>query len=69
MGYCYITGDKKTGRWVFVRCDGRSSLCPQHNPPTPLGEGRARNCVEFSKTYREAVEAVEDWEKLHKEDD
>jgi len=64
MGYCYTTGEKVNGKWSFLKVDGRSNICKVDNQPLPEGE-RCRDCVEFCKTYSEAVRAVKDWEKIN----
>lgn len=64
MGYCYITGERKgPKRWKFLWCDGRTVICPQDHEPMP-GKS-SKECVEWCSTYKHAVQAIEDWERLN----
>jgi len=67
MGYCWTSGKKVKGKWVFVKCNGNESkhYTPGHSycyPESPKEHPRCRECAEWCKTYQEAVRIVEDWE-------
>jgi len=66
MGYCYTTGRKEKGKWIFLRVDGRRNICAVDHAYLPEGE-RCRQCIEYCKTYAEAVRAIEEWERIHAE--
>ena len=73
MGYCFITGEKKNGRWKFLKCDGRKNLdhC-KNGGGDPLierksGLSRGYECVTYSATYTEAKKELIEWFKQHPE--
>jgi len=62
MGYCYSSGSKVRGRWKFDKCDGRLTAC--------CGDtDRNKECSSYCTTYKQAVDALEDWLKLHPDED
>jgi hypothetical protein len=81
MGYCYISGEKVNGKWKFRKCDGRneidfpSSKCGGGDPgyyTSKSGKSveiaRCYGCIQYCKTYKSAVDALEDWYKIHPEE-
>ena len=80
MGYCYITGKKINGRWVFEECDGRKTIetapCGGGDPgityithPRKIDHARRHHCIQYCKTYKDAVDALEDWYENHPEEE
>lgn len=60
MGYCYISGSKESGRWVFDKCDGRKTdYCGNTD--------RNKNCSSYCKNYKLALMLVKEWDRLNKE--
>ena len=67
MGYCWTSGRKINGRWHFDKCNGNKQLGPGNCFPESTKEHpRCRDCAEWRKTYKEAKEYVEEWERLNK---
>jgi hypothetical protein len=74
MGYCWTSGKKVNGRWRFVECNGNESkhhtgsgYCYPEPSNPEKDNPRCRDCVEWCKTYKEAVAEVERYDKEHKE--
>ena len=75
MGFCFMTGKKAYGRWVFSKCDGRKTFCVVENAQYTPGNGpypeqsRNKDCIEYTVDYQTAVELLEQWYKQHNDED
>ena len=63
MGYCWTSGKKVRGRWKFLKCNGNKNRNKNCYPESPKEFPRCRDCVEWCKTYSDAVTVVKDYEK------
>lgn len=72
MGFCYPTGKLVNGHWVFLKCDGRSTVCAQDgsSPPGSVPTDRlyrCRDCVEWCSSWTKALEAMRTLDKIQGE--
>jgi hypothetical protein len=67
MGYCWTSGRKVNGRWKFTKCNGNSNTGPNNCiPETSKDNPRCRDCAEWVKTYKKAVDIVSQYDLVMK---
>lgn len=64
MGYCFISGELKSGVWTFVKCNGNTNICSTDHGHLPTGD-RCRECNTFCKTYKQAKKAIIEYDNNH----